>query len=121
MVSYVDIERYLGKCYEIALYPNWFEKGCFGSTAYYEKLESGHIKVTSQCRMLGPDGELNEAIGIATIADGNTNAKLKVQLFWPLKGDYWVIYLDNELVLDEFGNNRRAQDKPSTRLLRGTS
>ena len=28
VVPYVDIDRYLGKWYEIALYPNWFEKGC---------------------------------------------------------------------------------------------
>jgi apolipoprotein D and lipocalin family protein len=96
VVSYVDIERYLGKWYEIALYPNWFEKGCFGSTAYYEMLEGGHIKVTNQCRMHGPEGELNEAIGIATIADGKSNAKLKVQFFWPFKGDYWIIDLDRD-------------------------
>ena len=96
VVTYVDIERYLGKWYEIALYPNWFEKGCFRSTAFYEKMENGQIKVTNQCRMHGPDGELNEAIGKATIADSKTNAKLKVQFFWPFKGDYWIIDLDRD-------------------------
>ena len=73
VVSYVDIDRYMGKWYEIALYPNWFEKGCFRSTAFYEQLKDGQIKVTNQCRMNGPDGELNEAIGIATIANSKTN------------------------------------------------
>jgi apolipoprotein D and lipocalin family protein len=96
VVAYVDIERYLGKWYEIALYPNWFEKGCFRSTAFYEKLKDGQIKVTNQCRMNGPDGELNKAIGKATIADSKTNAKLKVQFFWPFKGDYWIIDLDKD-------------------------
>lgn len=96
VVPYVDIERYLGKWYEIALYPNWFEEGCFRSTAFYEKLEDGHIKVTNQCRMHGPDGKLNEAIGIASIGDSKTNAKLKVQFFWPFKGDYWIIDLDKD-------------------------
>ena len=96
VVPYVDIERYLGKWYEIALYPNWFEKGCFRSTAFYEKLENGQIKVTNQCRMHGTDGELNEAIGNADIADNKTNAKLKVQFFWPFKGDYWIIDLDKD-------------------------
>ena len=96
VVTYVDIERYLGKWYEIALYPNWFEKGCFRSTAFYEKMKNGQIKVTNQCRMHGPDGELNEAIGKATIADSKTNAKLKVQFFWPFKGDYWIIDLDSD-------------------------
>lgn len=94
VVPYVDMERYLGKWYEIALYPNWFEEGCFRSTAFYEKLENGQIKVINQCRMNGPDGELNEAVGIATIADTKTNAKLKVQFFWPFEGDYWIIGLD---------------------------
>jgi len=96
VVPYVDIERYLGKWYEIALYPNWFEKGCFRSTAFYEKLENGQIKVTNQCHMNAPDGKLNKAIGIASIADDETNAKLKVQFFWPFKGDYWIIGLDED-------------------------
>jgi apolipoprotein D and lipocalin family protein len=96
VVSYVDIERYMGKWYEIALYPNWFEKGCFRSTAFYEQLKDGQIKVTNQCRMNSPDGELNEAIGIATIPNRKTNAKLRVQFFWPFKGDYWIIGLDRD-------------------------
>ena len=44
--------------------------------------------------MYASDGELNEAIGIASIVDKRTNAKLKVQFFWPFKGDYWIIDLD---------------------------
>lgn len=96
VVPYVNIERYLGKWYEIALYPNWFEKGCYRSTAFYEKLEDGQIQVTNKCNMHGPEGELNEAIGTAKIADDNTNAKLKVQFFWPFKGDYWIINLDRD-------------------------
>ena len=68
VVPNVDIDRYLGKWYEIALYPNWFEKGCFRSTAFYEKLKDGQIKVTNQCRMHSPEGKLNEAIG-ATVPE----------------------------------------------------
>ena len=96
VVPYVDLFRYMGKWYEIALYPNWFEEGCFRSTAFYEKLKDGKIKVTNQCRMDGPSGKLNEAIGIAKIVDSKTNAKLKVQFFWPFKGDYWIIDLDKD-------------------------
>ena len=60
----------------------------------YEKLDNGQIKVINRCRMYASDGELNEAIGKATIVDKRTNAKLKVQFFWPFKGDYWIIDLD---------------------------
>ena len=96
VVPHVDIQRYLGKWYEIALYPNWFEEGCFRSTAFYEKLNNRQIKVTNRCRMYASDGELNEAIGKASIVDKRTNAKLKVQFFWPFKGDYWIIDLDKD-------------------------
>ena len=46
--------------------------------------------------MYGSEGELNEAIGKASIVDKRTNAKLKVQFFWPFKGDYWIIDLDKD-------------------------
>jgi lipocalin len=36
-VSRVDLDRYLGTWYEIARLPNRFEKGCVGTTAFYEK------------------------------------------------------------------------------------
>ena len=39
----VNINKYLGKWYEIARYPHWFEEGCFNSTAFYEKLKDGQI------------------------------------------------------------------------------
>jgi len=95
-VPYLNKEHYLGKWYEIARYPHWFEEGCFNSTAFYEKLKDGNIKVTNQCRMDSPQGKINEAIGIAKIVDKKSNSKLKVQFIWPFWGDYWVIDLDKE-------------------------
>jgi apolipoprotein D and lipocalin family protein len=32
-VSHVDLDRYLGLWYEIARYPNSFQRGCLASTA----------------------------------------------------------------------------------------
>ena len=81
VVPYVNLERYLGKWYEIARYPNWFEEGCFGSNALYEREKDRSIRVINQCRKGGPQGELDEAIGKAIIVDNDTNAKLKVQFF----------------------------------------
>ena len=95
-VPYLDLDRYLGKWYEIARYPHSFEEGCFGSTAFYEKLDDGKISVVNQCNMNSTSGELNEAIGEATVVDKKSNAKLEVQFFWPFKGDYWVIDLDQD-------------------------
>lgn len=96
VVPYVDINRYLGKWYEIARYPNWFEEGCFSPTAFYEKINNEEIKVVNRCYKNGRQGELDEAVGKATLVKDATNAKLEVQFFWPFKGNYWIIELDKE-------------------------
>jgi apolipoprotein D and lipocalin family protein len=92
-VSYVALERYLGKWYEIASYPAWFQKGCTASTAEYSLLQDGNIRVINRCRKDSPGGSLKEAKGKAEILDPETNAKLKVWFFWPFKGNYWIIDL----------------------------
>ena len=95
-VAFVDMDRYLGKWYEIARYPHSFEEGCYGATAFYKKKKDGTIQVINQCRLGSMQGKLKEAIGEATVGDIETNSKLKVQFFWPFKGDYWIIHLDKD-------------------------
>jgi apolipoprotein D and lipocalin family protein len=96
VVDRVDLERYLGKWYEIASYPAWFQKGCAGSTAEYSLLPEGKIRVINRCRKNSLDGPLKESKGKAEVADTATNAKLKVWFFWPFKGNYWIIELDDD-------------------------
>ncbi len=95
IVPSVDLSRYAGRWYEIARYPNRFQKQCSGNvTANYRQLEDGKIEVTNECRK--SDGKLDVARGKAKIADPRSNAKLRVSFFWPFYGDYWVIGLDPE-------------------------
>ena len=96
VVNAVNLDRYLGKWYEIASYPSWFQKGCIGSTAEYSLLSDGKIQVVNRCRKGSPEGPLKESKGKAEVVDTTTNAKLKVWFFWPFKGDYWIIDLDPE-------------------------
>ena len=46
-VSKVDIQKYAGKWYEIAKFPNSFQKNCFCSTAEYSLTGKDYIKVFS--------------------------------------------------------------------------
>ena len=94
VVDSVDLQRYLGKWYEIASYPAWFQKGCTGSTAEYSLMAEGKIQVVNRCRKGSLDGSLKESKGKAEVADTATNAKLKVWFFWPFKGNYWIIDLN---------------------------
>lgn len=93
-VPYVDLQRYLGKWYEIASYPAWFQRGCTGSTAEYALLPDGRIRVINRCYKNSLDGQLKESTGKAEVVDRASNARLKVCFFWPFKGDYWIIDLD---------------------------
>lgn len=95
-VASVDLDRYLGRWYEIASYPAWFQKNCTATTADYSLREDGRIKVVNSCRKGALDGKLKQAKGRAKLADPVSNAKLKVSFFGPFWGDYRIIDLDPE-------------------------
>jgi apolipoprotein D and lipocalin family protein len=96
VVNKVDINKYLGKWYEIARYPNWFQKNCYGVTAEYEFVNDSVIKVVNKCRDRLLNGKMREAVGTAHITDSSNNAKLKVTFHWPFYGDYWIIDLGED-------------------------
>jgi len=96
VVDKVEIDKYMGKWYEIARLPNSFEEGCFCITAEYSVIDETTLRVVNSCREDSADGELDQANGKAFVVEGSNNAKLKVQFFWPFKGDYWIIELDQE-------------------------
>lgn len=85
----VDLQRYLGRWYELARYEQGFQKDCEGVSADYALREDGMISVLNSCRK--PDGKVSQAKGRAKIVDTATGAKLKVSFFGPFFGDYWVL------------------------------
>ena len=94
VVSYVDLQRYLGKWYEIATIPQRFQKGCVGVTAEYSLRKNGDIQVVNTCVQGTLDGAVRTVRGRAWVVDKTTNAKLRVRFFWPFSGAYWIIGLD---------------------------
>lgn len=87
----VELQRYLGKWYELARYDHSFERGCEGVTAEYSLRDDGLIRVLNTCREGAPDGEARTAEGRAKVVEGSDGAKLKVSFFGPFFGDYWVL------------------------------
>ncbi len=101
-VARVDLGRYAGQWYEVARYPNSFQSQCVRDVvAVYEAQPDGTIGVINRCRVA--NGEVDEAVGVARVADPATGAKLEVRFapaflsFLPFVwGDYWVLGLDPE-------------------------
>jgi len=96
IVAHVDLDRYLGRWYEIARFPNAFERDCVGVTATYSRNDDGTIKVINRCRKGTLDGAEDVAEGVASVVDAQSNAKLTVTFFWPFAGDYWIIGLADD-------------------------
>jgi apolipoprotein D and lipocalin family protein len=99
-IAALDVPRYMGTWYEIAKFPNRFQKKCAGFTqARYSALDDGTLQVVNRCRTA--NGETEEAIGAARQVGGPDSPRLKVRFapavlsFLPMVwGDYWVIDLD---------------------------
>lgn len=107
-VAHFDLDRYLGKWYEIASLPNRFQRGCVATTATYSRIDAHTIRVVNECRNASLQGEKRRVEGTLWVAgDGSNAARLKVQFFWPFRGDYWVIGLDPDYRWAMVGHPRR--------------
>ncbi len=93
VVPHVELEKYLGKWFEIAHLPARFQEGCSQTTATYALSKNGDVSVLNECIK---NGKLKHARGKAKVVDKTTGAKLKVTFFWPFYGDYWIINLDKD-------------------------
>ncbi len=92
-VGSVDLEKYTGRWYEIASFPASFQKGCHCTTAEYQLTGKKYIRVINRCRRNAVDGKASGITGRAYPVKGSNNTKLKVQFFWPFRGDYHIIIL----------------------------
>ena len=95
-VPAVDLQKYSGKWFEIASFPQQFQKGCHCTTSEYTISEKVYVIVENRCNRDSINGKQSYIKGKA-FADKNTgNAKLKVQFFWPFRAKYWIIDLAND-------------------------
>ncbi len=102
----VDINKYMGKWFEVARLPNSFEDGCVSATAEYSLNADKTVNVKNTCYYA--DGTTSVANGTAA---SNTNAKqyqdrwFKVSFFGTglpnllsniFKGDYLILHITED-------------------------
>ena len=106
-VTTVDLQKYSGKWFEIASFPQRFQKGCHCTTAEYTVTSKDYLIVENRCKKDSINGKLLYIKG-KVFAEKNTgNSKLKVQFFWPFKGKYWIIDLAPDYTYAVVGHPNR--------------
>ena len=94
-VNGFDLERYLGRWYEIARLDHRFERGMSHVTANYSLLPDGGVQVIN--RGFDTDKqEWEEAEGKAYPVGDPTIGQLKVSFFGPFYGGYNIIELESK-------------------------
>jgi lipocalin len=90
----LELEKYMGKWYEIARFPHRFEKDLKCVTAEYSLLENGKVKVINRGHLTENSDKVKSVEGSANMPDKNFPGRLKVTFFWPFYGNYYVVELD---------------------------
>lgn len=90
-----ELDRYLGKWYEIARLDHPFERGLTQVTAEYSLRDDGGVRVINR-GFSADKGEWDEAEGRAYFVERPDLGYLKVSFFGPFYGSYVVFELDNE-------------------------
>ena len=94
-VSGFELQRYLGKWYEIARLDHSFERGLTRVTAEYSLREDGGVSVVNR-GFSAPENEWKQAEGKAYFVRDASTGYLKVSFFGPFYGSYVVFELDHE-------------------------
>lgn len=113
-IAALDVPRYMGAWFEIAKFPNRFQRKCVrNTTAEYALQGDGGVRVTNRC--VTAQGDTIEAVGRARQLGGPTSPKLEVRFapawlsFLPMVwGDYWVLDLDPAYTLVAVGEPQRT-------------
>lgn len=106
-VPHVDLTQYAGKWFEIASFPQRFQKGCHCTTAEYTLTDKGYVIVENRCNKGSVNGRQAYIKGKAFVEKNSGNAKLKVQFFWPFSGKYWIIDLADDYSYAVVGHPNR--------------
>jgi apolipoprotein D and lipocalin family protein len=112
-VPFVEVDRYMGKWYEIARFPQSFQRNCGATTAEYKLRADGRVDVINSCKRIDKPGKIQDARAIARVVDTQSNAKLSVSFVPILRqfgffgGDYWILELGDDYEYAVVGSPNR--------------
>ena len=94
-VEFVDLEKFMGKWFVIALVPNMIEKGATNSSDTYALNNDGTIDITYDAIKDGKERQIKQK---GTVIDKSSNAEWTIQMRKPfvpfMKFPFKIVYVD---------------------------
>lgn len=103
----VDLERFMGDWYVIANIPTFVEKSAHCAIESYRLDDDGSIATTYSYRRGGFTAVEKKLCAKGFVIDTSSNAIWRMQFLWPFKGDYRIVYLNDDYSQVVIGRNRR--------------
>ena len=95
-VEFVDLEKFMGKWFVIALVPNMIEKGATNSSDTYALNNDGTIDITYDAIKDGKERQIKQK---GTVIDKSSNAEWTIQMRKPfvpfMKFPFKIVYVDD--------------------------
>jgi apolipoprotein D and lipocalin family protein len=92
----IDLPRFMGKWYVIASIPTRFEKSAYNAVETYELQPDGNVDTMFRFRDSAFDTPVKTIHSTGYVKGGTGNAVWAVQVFWPIKAQYIVAYLNDD-------------------------
>lgn len=103
----VDLDRFMGDWYVIAVIPTFIEEDAYNSLESYELNEDGTIATTFTFNEGSFDGPLKKYTPKGFVVEGTGNAVWRMRFFWPFKTDYRIAYLNEDYSITIIGRQKR--------------
>ena len=104
----IDLNRYLGKWYQIAALPQLFSYNTKCVTAEYSLNSDGSVKVVN--KQVTQDGTPQSIEGKATVEPNSGNSKLRVGFFGqqPASSNYWIVEIADDYSYAVFSDQTKT-------------
>ena len=106
-VEYVDLDRFMGDWYVVAVIPTFIEKKAYNPVENYAMNPDGTIATTFTFNEGALDGPKKTHRPTGFVLDRETNARWGMQFIWPIKADFRIIYLDPDYQFTVIGRAKR--------------
>lgn len=106
-VPEVDLPRFMGRWYVIAVIPTAIEKDAYNAIENYALNKDGTIATTFTYNKGSFDGILKTYNPRGFVKKGSGNALWGMQFIWPIKAEYRIAYLNENYTQTVIARNAR--------------